>query len=280
MQTLDGATTVAASTAQGPLLDRSSFSNGGTDYKFQVLGSSATIRPPQGAEPERAMGRILGWRLADGRTIQALDGSTLTVLPDLGGHLAPNYRVSIVDMSANGEALIQWIDGGAGAPVVNYVGLVRGGQLVNAFQAPATLLLFGRVTDSTAFGNVAIPAADGTRAEAPIYPALFDLSSGRIEVLEIYGPMGSSAYDGQRNYVRLVQPGQFWMVSGAGDCLNVRANPATGAKSLGCFVDGVLLREENDVAEADGIRWWKVQTPAGESGWASSQYVATTHPEQ
>ena len=41
-----------------------------------------------------------------------------------------------------------------------------------------------------------------------------------------------------------------------------------------------LGRAINEMADADGIRWWKVQTPAGEDGWASGEYLARTHPEQ
>ena len=62
--------------------------------------------------------------------------------------------------------------------------------------------------------------------------------------------------------------------SGDGDCLNVREAASTGAKSLGCYRDGVLFHDLGESQEAGGITWRKVATPLGAQGWASQEFLA------
>ncbi len=133
----------------------------------------------------------------------------------------------------------------------------------------ASTIVWDWLNQSVAFGNVTLPDSPG----APLYPAMFDLASGKITVLELFGPVGSDAYNGQRNYVRLVEPGPFFRVAGAGDCLNVREQPSTTASVLGCYADNVLLRDHGGEQQAGGITWWKVGTPDGKEGWASREFL-------
>jgi len=277
-ETVDEAARIVANTVQGLLVSTSLPAEGGGTFQptFRLLGSSTTIRPPAGMQPAYdSLGhQLIGWRSSDGRTLLRLDGSSLLTIPDLGPKVTTDAPVRILGVHDNGDAVVSWdVPGSSG-----YTAVFEKGQLKSVFTGAVTLGLASWNTD-LGYGNVRLPA-NGSTTGGPPYPAIINFASGQVQVLEFYGPMNSDAYAGQRNYVRLVQPGQFWMVSGTGDCLNVRANPATGAKSLGCFADGVLLREANEMADADGIRWWKVQTPAGEDGWASGEYLARTHPEQ
>ena len=258
--TFDGAATVAATTAQGVLVNRSTSSDGQVQWRFQLLGSNQVLTPPAGAQPEFAENRLVGWRMADNRTIQALDGSTLVVLPDLGAQ-----RAWIVDVSPGGDMLIGWYTGNGPDA---YLGLMQGGKLTRAFKGPGSLSIGSVLTQAVAFGNV---APDGG---APLYPAMLDLHTGTVNVLELFGPVGSSAYDFQRNRIELVEPGPFLRVTGAGDCLNVRATPSTSAKVLGCYADTVLLRDLSDEQAAGGVTFHKVQTPSSETGWASKEFLA------
>jgi hypothetical protein len=53
----------------------------------------------------------------------------------------------------------------------------------------------------------------------------------------------------------------------------VRETATTSAPIVRCFVDGVLLRDLGETAEADGVTWLKVATPDGRKGWASTEFV-------
>jgi hypothetical protein len=63
-------------------------------------------------------------------------------------------------------------------------------------------------------------------------------------------------------------------VTNAGDCLNVREAASTGAQTLGCFKDGVLLKDRAKTEQSGGITWWAVARPDGREGWASSEFLS------
>jgi DNA-binding CsgD family transcriptional regulator len=97
--------------------------------------------------------------------------------------------------------------------------------------------------------------------------SLFDLRTGAV------APLAELVRPGERDAFAITAAvGPFAKVTGTGDCLNVRAEPAASAQSLGCFRDGVLLRDRGETREAGGITWAAVSTPAGD-GWASTQYL-------
>ena len=271
LETTDGFVSVAAASGQDVLLNRSTYADGKFDYKFQIMGTEKFVRPPAGAQPEMIDTRLIGWRLADGRTIQGLDGSTLLVLPDLGLPAAQQAPVRVEAVLANGDIFVSW---NAGAQHETYLGLFRNGQLTSVFKGPSSLSVGNVMIPAVAFGNVTIPKADGSESGSPLYPALIDFATGTVNVLELFGPVGSDAYSGQRNRIQLVEPGTFLRVTGAGDCLNVRETPSTAAKSLGCYADNVLLRDLAGEQSAGGITWKKVETPGGDAGWASSEFLA------
>ena len=267
LETFDGDVTVAAKTAQGVLLNRSTYQDGQFDYRCQLLGTNQFLTPPAGAQPEYIGAQVIGWRLADGRTVQGLDGATLVVLPDLGGI---EREMRIQQVLGNGDMAVIW---NVGPTRDAYLGLVQGGRLTRILKGPSSLSVGSVLNQSVAFGNVTLPRADGTPTDAPLYPAMIDFASGTVNVLELFGAVGSDAYNGQRNRIRLVEPGPFLRVTGAGDCLNVRETPSTSAKVLGCFADNVLLRDLAQEQSAGGIAWKKVQTPSGETGWASAEFL-------
>ncbi len=275
LQTFDRDVTVAATTAQGVLLNRTTYKDGQFDYRFQLLGTDKFVTPPAGAQPEYIGTRLIGWRMSDGKTIQSLDGSTLVVLPDVPHAQTPGWRgVTVGGILANGDVLIGWIDYPQQINPQAYLGVVRNGQLASVYKGLYTLNVGSWLNQSVAFGNVTLPKSDGTPTDAPLYPAMIDFATGTVNVLELYGQVGSDDYNGQRNRIRLVEPGPFLRVTGAGDCLNVRESASTTAKVLGCFADNVLLRDLSQDQSAGGLTWKKVQTPSGETGWASAEFLA------
>lgn len=67
--------------------------------------------------------------------------------------------------------------------------------------------------------------------------------------------------------------GPFARVTGVGDCLNVRSEPGQAGQVLGCFADGVLLRDRGEERSVDGEPWLRVTAPGAVEGWAAARYL-------
>lgn len=65
---------------------------------------------------------------------------------------------------------------------------------------------------------------------------------------------------------------QVAIVTGAGDCLNVRTKAGRENDAIVCLPDGAEVTVKGGPEEAGGLRWWRVQTPLGE-GWAAEDYL-------
>jgi len=64
------------------------------------------------------------------------------------------------------------------------------------------------------------------------------------------------------------------IVYGAGDCLNFRAQPGTGADVVTCQLDGTRARVADGPVDADGQVWWRLEG----LGWGSEQYLFRVGP--
>lgn len=62
------------------------------------------------------------------------------------------------------------------------------------------------------------------------------------------------------------------VVTGAGDCLNVRTAAGTSNPAIVCLPDGSEVTVQGGPEQANGLSWWKVQTALGE-GWAAEDYL-------
>lgn len=62
------------------------------------------------------------------------------------------------------------------------------------------------------------------------------------------------------------------VVTGAGDCLNVRVAPGRQNDAIVCLPDGAEVTVTGGPENAGDLRWWKVRTPQGE-GWAAEDYL-------
>ena len=282
VQTFDGDVGLAAATQQGFLLNRSTFSNGVNDYRFQILGTDTVVRPPAGAEPEFRAGtdNLIGWRKTGTNELLKLDGTALVTLPAVGNpQVAGMPRVAGI---FNDEVLVTWVDGTPQSGLRGYLGIMRNGVLATIFQHTPTagtpgIFVGNWLTKSVVFGSAWFSPTDidpsSSNSTGNWGPVMLDLQTGQMTVLELYGPAFSDAYAGQRNYIREVEPGPFLRVTGAGDCLNVREQAATSAKSLGCFADNVLLKDLAAEEQSGGVTWKKVATPGGQEGWASAEFL-------
>ncbi|MCS7294291.1 MAG: SH3 domain-containing protein [Chloroflexota bacterium] len=67
--------------------------------------------------------------------------------------------------------------------------------------------------------------------------------------------------------------GQRLIVTGTGECLNVRVQPGLQSDVVACIPDGTEVEVRGGPREADGYRWWQLATPQG-NGWAVESYLA------
>lgn len=62
------------------------------------------------------------------------------------------------------------------------------------------------------------------------------------------------------------------VVTGAGDCLNVRVGPDRLQPAIVCLKDGSEVAVTGGPQQADSFTWWQVVTPLGE-GWAVEDFL-------
>jgi hypothetical protein len=76
-----------------------------------------------------------------------------------------------------------------------------------------------------------------------------------------------------RNHIVAALRGPFARVVNTGSCLNIRDGPSLDTNVITCAADGVLLRDQGETVESDGVTWVRVVTPAGVEGWAAAAYL-------
>lgn len=66
--------------------------------------------------------------------------------------------------------------------------------------------------------------------------------------------------------------GQVLVVTGTGDCLNVRTNPGVQNDAIVCIADATEVKVTGGPQQEGGLIWWKIETRLGE-GWAAEEYL-------
>lgn len=66
--------------------------------------------------------------------------------------------------------------------------------------------------------------------------------------------------------------GDILVVTGTGDCLNVRTEPGVENDAIICIADATEVKVTGGPQPAGGLTWWKVETRLGE-GWAAEDYL-------
>ncbi|MGE5594959.1 MAG: SH3 domain-containing protein [Hyphomicrobiales bacterium] len=128
------------------------------------------------------------------------------------------------------------------------------------------------ISPTLAIGRVNYPQDPRDNSLFAGLPSLIDFERGTVAPIAEFLPELAAKAGGPVPVA--VELGTFLRVSGAGDCLNVRAEPGTDAAVLGCYADRVLLGDRGESREAGGIAWRAVTTPDGREGWASSEFLA------
>lgn len=68
------------------------------------------------------------------------------------------------------------------------------------------------------------------------------------------------------------RPNDIAVVTGAGDCLNVRTAAGLANPAIVCLQDTTEVTVKGGPERVDDLTWWKVQTKLGE-GWAAEDYL-------
>ena len=106
-------------------------------------------------------------------------------------------------------------------------------------------------------------------------PALIDLDAATISPIAELVSRGEA---GDRLLITAAKVGPFARVKavGVGECVNVRETASLTATAIGCYADGVLLRELGQNKTGDGQAWTLVATPLQNQGWASTSFLETS----
>lgn len=258
----------------------------GRDWEWELLTWPSKARPP----------------LADGfdpQTVQVIPFGRAPLLAGAGNRLEwlaggsnpflwPKLPAGAVLRSAQPGregplALAAWDqEPGGEAPPGSYLGVMqeREGTPATIFRFPPDVGFYGWFGGSVGelpVVTVAVPArvvGTGPGSGAILLPALIDLTAGVIR--PITGPFADRAARSDRNRVLAVGRGPVVKVQGTGDCLHVRERMSRSAPSMGCYRDGVLLADEGQTQESEGITWVLVARPEGGLGWASSAFLETS----
>jgi hypothetical protein len=81
-------------------------------------------------------------------------------------------------------------------------------------------------------------------------------------------PSGSPTVGGPAKF----RAGDVAVVTGTGDCLNVRVAPGTTNDAIICLKDGSEVTVIRGPELNGNLRWWNVKTASGE-GWAAEDYL-------
>jgi hypothetical protein len=202
-------------------------------------------------------------------------GTNAEIYSSAGQLLSPaqSYGLSTGSLplvnAAASQSIKTWMKQPASAqdPGQQYVGVYDGSQLVDAYHWEGReLRAVAKLSDTLLLGNFYPPQSGFGE-----FPAvLIDLASGEIRPLSDL----SAAVTKGHPFVLGASVGPVLRVATSGDCLNVRETASTTATSLGCFKDGVLLKDRGKTEQAGGISWQAVGTPDGREGWASSEFLA------
>ena len=221
----------------------------------------------------------------DGMSLLWLPGP-VTSPPFLGPQLPVGSQVLDARFSPGGAnlgvALVRWQVVGPDRTDRTYLGIMkeRTGKPMTVFiDGPqASISSLGQwLAPATLVGNAILPAA---ALDSPLAvtgsasaPSLTDLTTGEVRAIE---PLIERRLKGDRTRILAAAPGPFVKVVGSGDCLNVRDTTTKGGHPIGCYKDGVLLKDRGETRTADGVTWigvWAPQEGSLFAGWASAEFL-------
>ncbi|MBE0611929.1 MAG: hypothetical protein IH609_21295 [Dehalococcoidia bacterium] len=197
-----GSAVIGAHTAQGALvfIQEENYQ----PSRVESLTTGAAVNPPAaGFQPYSYRGPGFAWVSPDYKTLLLADGSPL-ISGDLGGHKYADSSFQFHSMLPSGDgALVSWWHGDSPATLVNYAGIVRNGQLERVFELGEMVLVGAWLSPELAVGNMAMEAPAGSAVPGGMasQPVVFNVVTGEITPLELYGPLFTDKYTGRNQVV-------------------------------------------------------------------------------
>ena len=235
--------------------------------------SGQAVEPPPGAHqavPPRVVGSgELLWVRDDGRALLRDDGTVFFEAP-LDGMFV-GQATAFDDLK--GPVTVAWFPAERSGPAgPTYLTILERGRPRLHLQLDRELLPWDWANDHRIIGNAWGRGVEPT--EIGTLPVVIDLQDASIRPLD--GPFGRGQGGSSfgdligRNFVLTAFEGPFARVLGPA-CTNVVDEP--GGTSLGCFAPGVILAHEGALRSESGRQWLRVRTPAGDTGWASTEFL-------
>lgn len=148
-------------------------------------------------------------------------------------------------------------------------------RLVTYWYVPAAAL----VAIVVAFGVVWVVGkltGGDDKASAQPTPAATQTVAGGMATVQPSTPAATAVVT--QSAVASTGPGKFKggdvvVVTGTGDCLNVRTGAGRENDAIVCVKDGTQLVVTGGPETAGDLTWWKVRTDLGE-GWAAEDYLS------
>jgi hypothetical protein len=252
------------------------------DYRLEPNGGALTP-PVDGAYPITSAVEVL-WGTNDGR-ISLSDGRVFFKVPFLDSpYYYHNQILGGFSGLEKGTAFVYWRLPIPYPPPSDYHDAfalalldVGGGstRIVRQWQIDNFVAYVGWLAPAKDDARIILTLADysANSTRSPL-PAIVDLNAGTFNLIK--GPFVTDTPPYSvfgRTFVRAVQTGPFARVVNTGSCLNIRTSASSSGDVLTCAADGVLLRANDQTTTADGLEWLRVTSPAGQQGWASTQFL-------
>lgn len=239
-------------------------------------GLEPVTSPGQGYWP---VGYLKGgplWRMPAGNALE-YGGKIVADFGDNAGIARASVEKGPVDKA---DFIVGWNWPRTTAEQAYFVSLVMAEGFINAtYEYPRFFLPGVDLKKGLFAGNAEIdpsllpgPLPEGHFAYLPVM-----IDTDQNVVRPFFSLLSDADFPRGRNQIVAAQPGEFARVVNTGSCLNIRAEPTESAVVLECVADNVLLR---DIEKASGLisytpvpGWVEVQTPSGNHGWATSQYL-------
>lgn len=147
-------------------------------------------------------------------------------------------------------------------------------RILTYWYVPAAALVAIAVAFSVIWVVGKLTGGDGKAAAQPT-PAATQSVAGGISTAQ--PTQGASTPAPSQSAVPSTGPGKFKggdavLVTGTGDCLNVRVKAGRENDAIVCVKDGTELVVTGGPESAGELTWWKVRTELGE-GWAAEDYL-------
>ncbi|MBI5947511.1 MAG: helix-turn-helix transcriptional regulator [Chloroflexi bacterium] len=257
---------------------RSPSDGGGPRYNSYLLPSFRKLDPPSGVPaatpgPYAMVGPdgALVWRQGN----SAIDPRWLDSFAALGAVVpGVEWQSRTYGETSPGTSSGVWLATGLGNAAARFFVEVDGaGVPVAGYSAAVDAVTFaGRLSATSWLGTAVVPVEEDEPSaplDSNVRAVLIDGTTGQLHpIAELRRDV--TPLPGNFAWPRVALFGTFWRVSSGRDCLNVRKEPSTASPTLGCFRDGVLLRERTAAAPAG---WRAVALPDGRPGFAAAEYL-------